>query len=465
EMDQNLAGQTWNISAEGQAGSSSFAESPNMYHVKVVFFQGLVDVYVNDTLEISGVGYNGEIIQKLQISGGVHTGSTLYFDNIEVLRQTPMNITNPDDASYSFGSVGNVIKWTVTDETTYNATYSIKRNDTTILAGAPWTSQNEISLSLDGLGPGNYNFTIIALDGYGFNILDECWVTITNDPPTILRSGTTTYQVGTTGNQIKWTITDPSNSSPTYEIFHNGTLNSTGSWGTGVVQHDVDGLVVGYHNITIVVDDGSGDTVEDQGWLVVTQESGGTTPGDSSGTNGVWQDLVVGTQTIKCTGSDGDLYAEFLITATKTGQVKITAQSGNPTETAFPGGVRFFEVLVDADGVISFPVSCKFYYDPSSLGNDANESSLDVFQRVNVGSTAEPKYEWQPLHGFVYADDDFISTDISSPYYFAIGPTTSTSSDGNLLSLDIPGYPFPVFIATGLASVVLVVANRLRKRE
>jgi hypothetical protein len=85
-----------------------------------------------------------------------------------------------------------------------------------------------------------------------------------------------TFDIGQTGHNITWVITDTAVSTPGYTIYQNGTVNVTGSWTSGSpIIMDLDPFGVGVYNVTIIATDGYGGMAEDE--IIVTVRSEGTT--------------------------------------------------------------------------------------------------------------------------------------------------------------------------------------------
>ena len=91
-----------------------------------------------------------------------------------------------------------------------------------------------------------------------------------NMPPSIQSPAGISYSFGGTGNNITWIVSDfTMNASAWYEVYRDGTLDVSGPWESGIgIVVVVDGLPVGTHNYTIIVDDGFGGTA--QGTVIVT---------------------------------------------------------------------------------------------------------------------------------------------------------------------------------------------------
>ena len=129
-------------------------------------------------------------------------------------------------------------------------------------------------MDVDQLIPGVYDFTINVLGGNEGSIQDEVIVTVTNEIPTLISSGGFNISVGILGATINWTVSDISVLNPTYSIYVNGTLNTTGVWVSGdLISIDIENLTVGIYNIKIIVYDGYGGIAQDEVILFVEKDT------------------------------------------------------------------------------------------------------------------------------------------------------------------------------------------------
>ena len=98
---------------------------------------------------------------------------------IQVIAPTKVPVlSSPDDVSYVQNATGNVINWNVSD---YNGTYTILKDGVTNQTGN-WNSSFTITLSVDGLELGNYNYTIVVKDLYDNELQDSVLVKVTLPP-------------------------------------------------------------------------------------------------------------------------------------------------------------------------------------------------------------------------------------------------------------------------------------------
>ncbi|MHA1622895.1 MAG: hypothetical protein ACTSVO_12240, partial [Candidatus Heimdallarchaeaceae archaeon] len=88
---------------------------------------------------------------------------------------TNPTINQPEDIAYDFGSLDNNITWTPTD--LHPNTYAIYLNGTELVSD-DWTTGDEITISIDGLSVGAYNYTIVVTDLAGNSLTNTVIVTV-----------------------------------------------------------------------------------------------------------------------------------------------------------------------------------------------------------------------------------------------------------------------------------------------
>lgn len=180
-------------------------------------------------------------------------------------------IDSPADIEYEEESTGYSIVWAPRDD--YPVSYNIYKDNSVVKSG-PWAG-GDISIGVDGLSPGTYNYTIIVFDEGNNNATDLVWVTVTekfvdNEAPIIDNPEDVEYEEEMTGYSIIWTPYDLYPGS--YEIYSNDTNIESGSWDGSSITIGVDGLISNLYNYTIVVFDESGNSVSDMVWVNVTEK-------------------------------------------------------------------------------------------------------------------------------------------------------------------------------------------------
>jgi hypothetical protein len=134
----------------------------------------------NDTESVITVSVDGHnlgtynyTIAVTDIGGNTATDTVL----VIVTDGTPPTIDSPPDIEYEEGQTGNVIVWNSDD--LHPAIYEIVK-DGDILLSDDWVSTSvSISISVDGLSPGVYNYTIVATDVGGNTVTDTVIVIVT----------------------------------------------------------------------------------------------------------------------------------------------------------------------------------------------------------------------------------------------------------------------------------------------
>jgi len=140
---------------------------------------------VLDSLEV-GI-HNITII--LHDAAGNHVSDTIIVEAIDTV--IPL-LDSPADIEYVVGSTGHSISWHGSDLNPQS--YTIFKDGTSIRVAA-WNSSSEsINVIVDGLGEGEYNYTIVLMDKGGNTASDTVFVTVTEEPTT----PTTTTTPGTT---------------------------------------------------------------------------------------------------------------------------------------------------------------------------------------------------------------------------------------------------------------------------
>ncbi|MHA2067534.1 MAG: LVIVD repeat-containing protein [Candidatus Thorarchaeota archaeon] len=178
---------------------------------------------------------------------------------VSFVDETPPDIDQPGDIQYVEGVTGNTITWSPSD--LYPAAFEILKNGTSARSG-PWDG-SVISIDVDGLAFGVYNYTLIVSDDGGNTARDTVFVSVIDlTAPVMDHPLDVEYEVGGTGNSIVW---QPSESNPdSYRIMKNGTVEAeSDSWDGSGILLNVDGLAVGVHNYTLIVWDTSGNSAGD----------------------------------------------------------------------------------------------------------------------------------------------------------------------------------------------------------
>lgn len=113
---------------------------------------GNLHIIYEDSSDIMGAGLDWDIFYKLII-----------------VNNTYPEIQGQEKIYYEYSTRGHQTEWYISDRTVYSGTYKILRNGDLIEEGN-WTSGTTISINVDDLSVGLWNFTIIIDDGiYGIS--------------------------------------------------------------------------------------------------------------------------------------------------------------------------------------------------------------------------------------------------------------------------------------------------------
>lgn len=105
-------------------------------------------------------------------------------------------IEGPEDLSYTEGDTDNIITWTIYD--THPGEYLIYLNGELNLQGAWNITGESLTISVDGLIVGSYNYTLVAIDTSGNVAIDSVFVIVTQSVTTSTTTITTTSSTTTT---------------------------------------------------------------------------------------------------------------------------------------------------------------------------------------------------------------------------------------------------------------------------
>ncbi len=202
-------------------------------------------------------------------------GGVLVDEVIAFIRNFNPTIPSPPiNINYAVGTLNHNITWIVHDQSTFNPTYSIRR-DGLEQENQTWTPEVPIVFLIDGLAAGDYTFSIFIADGLGSVIQDEVLVQvfIVNSAPVLSNPPDLNFDQGTTGYAIIWTISDETTSNPHYILYQNDVEIASSEWTPGqLVVLNIDGLAAGTYTFSIVFSDGLGETISD---VVNVQVKGG----------------------------------------------------------------------------------------------------------------------------------------------------------------------------------------------
>jgi len=142
-------------------------------------------------IELVNLTWNSGVPINISIDGldlGIYNYTIYVFDGLgeSIEDQVTISVENyiptlsnpPTNINYEYSATGNELSWTITDNSVNNPTYVIYRNGTE-LVNQSWTSGVPITINIDGLSIGIYNYTIIISDEMGEIVSDEVIVIVT----------------------------------------------------------------------------------------------------------------------------------------------------------------------------------------------------------------------------------------------------------------------------------------------
>jgi hypothetical protein len=191
---------------------------------------------------------------------------------IEVLDSTNPVLDSPMDVYYELGSTNNWIEWTITE--VYHDTYMVYLNTSTLFASGNYVTdavspyEGNVTITIDGLATGVWNFTLIAYDETGnLGVSTVLVYVIDTTSPICISNGDVEFEDGTTIPLIDWNCSDLD----PYEwhLYRNETEYDSDSWSGNNLQFNVDTVGVGIWNWTLIVVDGSGNIASATVWMVV----------------------------------------------------------------------------------------------------------------------------------------------------------------------------------------------------
>ncbi|MGY5877260.1 MAG: hypothetical protein RTU30_16025, partial [Candidatus Thorarchaeota archaeon] len=236
-------------------------------------------------------------INILGLSAGVFNYTIVAYDETGHMSLDTVLVTVLDSAApmiFTFvdttvleNAFGEQIVWTLTDY--YPASYEVFVEDVLTSSGAWNSSWETISVSLDGLALGDYNYTLRVYDEGANSATGIVIVTVYDGvAPIIDEPDDFSFGEGETGSSITW---NPSDLHPSrYVIFGNGSTIKSGLWNSSSesISVSLDGLPFGVNEIIIWVYDGDDNFITDTVLVTVLDATAPTidSPGDIEYTEG-----------------------------------------------------------------------------------------------------------------------------------------------------------------------------------
>jgi len=206
-----------------------------------------------------------------------------YADSFEIWVNTisyffSPSIDSPPNKVLEVGTLGEFVTW---HPSSYRPERFIILENGVEIENALWNGGN-IGHTLDGYETGMYEFTLIVIDAFNQSAFDKVLVVIEDTTvPSLDSPSDVEFTEGQTGNFVNWTASDEEPDA--WELLIDGSSNETGTWSSGgEISFNVDRLEVGSHNLTLLVEDQSGNIATDTVIVTVLEEA--TTDTTTTGT-------------------------------------------------------------------------------------------------------------------------------------------------------------------------------------
>ncbi|MHA1909107.1 MAG: phospholipase D-like domain-containing protein, partial [Candidatus Thorarchaeota archaeon] len=202
-------------------------------------------------------GTNITVQAFIQAAGTWYDGVNM---TIHVL-PTDLVLDGNPDTDYELGTTGHSITWSPSSD--IPDTYIIWKDNAELDSGN-WNGSS-LSVNIDGLEVGSYNYTLRVNDTLGEAKVDTVIVSVADTvSPTLSHPADQNIMEVSTGNTISWTIEDLSND--TYQLYQDGVLIESGNLTSNqyILTSDIDGLAIGEYNFTVVATDLYENTATDE---------------------------------------------------------------------------------------------------------------------------------------------------------------------------------------------------------
>jgi parallel beta-helix repeat protein len=178
-------------------------------------------------------------------------------------------INTPIDIYYAEGSEGNVIVWLPFDNALKDWQVTI---DGALRSSGAWNFHN-ITMNVDGLRYGTHTVVVTVRDMDLNTVTDTVLVHVYDGTPPVVHGPANQWLfVGATGQTVKWQVSDLHPA--TYTLTVDGNSFSTGSWTSGTLSINVDGInAVGEHTLVLTIYDVDGNSAQDSLLVQVIQDN------------------------------------------------------------------------------------------------------------------------------------------------------------------------------------------------
>ncbi len=203
------------------------------------------------------------------------TDDSTYTDSFEIWRDEiaflmfdpELSINTPADVPYEAGTTGHEIVWNPTSNDPGH--FAVFQNGILVDSGS-WDGSS-IVIDVDDHDLGEYTYEVIVSHILGYTVTDVVEVIIvdTTAPSFVDGPDNLQYEVGTMEHLLIWSFSDFLPES--YVFYINGTEDDSGAWDGSELSVDVGGLSEGVYNVTIAVDDTSGNLATSTVYLTVIE--------------------------------------------------------------------------------------------------------------------------------------------------------------------------------------------------
>jgi len=184
-------------------------------------------------------------------------------------------INDPLDLYYAEGDTGNDITWLVFDD--YLSHYSVSIDGSVWAATAcPDLTLSEIIIEVDGLAYGDHSVIITVWDIEDNTVTHSLTIHVFDGTaPTINTPPNMEVFVGGSAQEITWEVSDlhPGD----YTVMLDDAEYTSGTWTSGHLSVDIDGLTAGYHVVTMIIYDTDSNSATDAVEIIVISDSTGPT--------------------------------------------------------------------------------------------------------------------------------------------------------------------------------------------
>ncbi len=178
-------------------------------------------------------------------------------------------IGGPTDITYTHGTPNHPVNWTIGAGSIVPSQYSVVLDGVEIRNGI-FLPSTTISIDAAGLDVGTHVYALLV-NLNGTAITDQVLVHVVNGNPAISAVSSISYQHGTVGHTISFTIIDSSTSSTWYDVLCDGATIHSGTWLNGTaITLSVDGLAIGTHVFNVTARDGLAGTAMQSATVTVT---------------------------------------------------------------------------------------------------------------------------------------------------------------------------------------------------